>query len=147
MDLGSCAAVLAHTALTKHTAALLVSRRSRFWQGQAVSPAELDGETLFVPGFDPDALRPLWQAFLDADAHPKLEIGEKFYQVLYQTQEQNCLALNRFESSSTRETDNAKDVVLEGMPPICSAFLCPAQARHPCADLLCGFLKDALKAV
>ena len=147
MDLGSCAAVLARTALTKHTAALLVSRRSRFWQRQAVSPAELDGETLLVPGFDPDALRPLWQAFLDADAHPKLEIGEKFYQVLYQTQEQNCLALNRFESSSTRETDNVKDVVLEGMPPICSAFLCPAQARHPCADLLCGFLKDALKAV
>ena len=67
--------------------------------------------------------------------------------MLYQTQEQNCLALNRFESSSTRETDNAKDVVLEGMPPICSAFLCPAQAHHPCADLLCGFLKDALKAV
>ena len=147
MDLGSCAAVLARTALTKHTAALLVSRRSRFWPRQAVSPAELDGETLLVPGFDPDALRPLWQAFLDADAHPKLEIGEKFYQVLYQTQEQNCLALNRFESSSTRETDNVKDVVLEGMPPICSAFLCPAQARHPCADLLCSFLKDALKAV
>lgn len=147
MDLGSCAAVLARTALTKHTAALLVSRRSRFWQRQAISPAELDGETLFVPGFDPDALRPLWQAFLDADTHPKLEIGEKFYQVLYQTQEQNCLALNRFESRSTRETDNVKDVVLEGMPPICSAFLCPAQARHPCADLLCSFLKDALKAV
>ena len=139
--------MLARTALTKHTAALLDSRRSRFWQRQAISPAELDGETLLVPGFDPDALRPLWQAFLDADAHPKLEIGEKFYQVLYQTQEQNCLALNRFESSSTRETDNAKDVVLEGMPPICSAFLCPAQARHPCADLLCSFLKDALKAV
>ena len=76
MDLGSCAAVLARTALTKHTAALLVSRRSRVWQRQAISPAELDGETLFVPGFDPDALRPQWQAFLDADTHHKLEIGE-----------------------------------------------------------------------
>lgn len=147
MDLGGCAPDLARTTLTRHTTALLVSRGGRFWACQSVSPAELDGETLFVPGFDPDALAPLWAALDKTGAHPRLEIGEKFYQVLYQVQEQNCLALNRFESSSFYETDTVKDVVLEGMPPLCSAFLCPGQERHPCTDLLCSFLKDALKNI
>ena len=147
MDLGSCAPDLARTVLTRHTTALLVSRSSRFWERQSVAPAELDGETLLVPGFDPDALAPLWAALDKADARPRLKIGEKFYQVLYQTQEQNCLALNRFESSSHYETDTVQDVVLDGMPPLCSAFLCPGQERHPCTELLCSFLKDALKNV
>ena len=43
----------------------------------------LDGQTLLVPGFAPDALAPLWQALRESSAHPQLELVEEFYQVLY----------------------------------------------------------------
>lgn len=62
MDLGGCAAGLARTALSQHTAAVMVCRSSPFWERTHITPAELDGQTLLVPGFAPDALAPLWQA-------------------------------------------------------------------------------------
>ena len=145
MDLGGCAPGLARTALTKHTAALLVPRCSPFWGRASISPAELDGQLLMVPGFAPDALHPLWQALLDAGVHPELEIGEKFYQVLYRTQERNGLALDRLEITSDHSIDNVQDVALDGMPPICAAFLQPEHAEHPCVRLLCSFLQEHLR--
>lgn len=48
MDLGGCAAGLARTALTRHTAALLVPRCSPFWGRSSIAPAELDGQLLSV---------------------------------------------------------------------------------------------------
>ena len=98
-----------------------------------------------VPGFAPDALHPLWQALLDAGVHPELEIGEKFYQVLYRTQERNGLALDRLEITSDHSIDNVQDVALDGMPPICAAFLQPEHAEHPCVRLLCSFLQEHLR--
>ena len=59
MDLGGCAAGLARTALSQHTAAVMVCRSSPFWERTHITPAELDGQTLLVPGFAPDALAPL----------------------------------------------------------------------------------------
>lgn len=147
MDLGSCSSDLARTTLTKHTTSILVSRNSPFWACTSISPAELDGQTLLVPGFAPEPLASLWQALQDAHAKPTIEISEKFYQVLYRVQEQNCAALNWIDASSCSLAKNTRDILLEGVSPLCSAFLCPAQARHPCADLLCSFLKDALKNV
>lgn len=145
MDLGGCAPGLARTALTRHTAALLVPRSSPFWARSSITPAELDGQTLLVPGFAPDALGPLWQALRDAHATPNIELGEKFYQVLYRTQEQNCLALDRFESFSGSSMENVRDVILEGMPPLCTGFLRPAKSHNACAELLCSFLRDGLR--
>ena len=145
MDLGGCAPGLARTALTRHTAALLVPRCSPFWGRKHIAPAELDGQLLLVPGFAPDALRPLWQALAQADAHPALEIGEQFYQVLYRTQERNGLALDRLEITSGHSMEGVQDVALDGIPPICTGFLCPEQAKHPCADLLCSFLQEHLR--
>ena len=144
MDLGGCAPGLARTALTKHTAALLVPRSSPFWTHSSISPAELDGQTLLVPGLAPDALGPLWQALLDACAKPNIEIGEKFYQVLYRTQEQDCLALDRFESSGG-SMESVRDIALEGMPPLCAGFLRPAKERNACVELLCSFLRENLR--
>ena len=144
MDLGGCAPGLARTALTKHTAALLVPRCSPFWGRESISPAELDGQLLMVPGFAPDALHPLWQALLDAGVHPELEIGEKFYQVLYRTQERNGLALDRLEITPGNTMENVQDVALEGMPPICAAFLRPEGARNACSELLCSYLQEHL---
>jgi len=144
MDLGGCPPGLARTALTRHTAALLISRSSPFWERDAVAPAELDGQHFLVPGLEPTTLCPLWDALHTAHAQPILEIGERFYQVLYRVQEDGCIALNRFEGSFVSETDNIKDVVLEGMPPICSAFLCPEQTKNPCVYLLCSFLQEHL---
>lgn len=56
MDLGGCAAGLARTALTRHTAALLVPRCSPFWGRSSIAPAELDGRLLLVPGLAPEPL-------------------------------------------------------------------------------------------
>ena len=145
MDLGGCAPGLARTALTRHTTAVLVSRSSPFWDRNSIAPAELDGQLLLVPGFAPDALAPLWQALLDADAHPALEIGEKFYQVLYRTQEQNCVALDRFENTTASAMDDIRDVPLEGVPPICAGFLRPEKAHNACTELLCTFLREHLR--
>ena len=144
MDLGGCAPGLARTALTRHTTALLVPRCSPFWGRESISPAELDGQLLMVPGFAPDALHPLWQALLDAGVHPELEIGEKFYQVLYRTQERNGLALDRLEITPDNTMENVQDVALEGMPPICAAFLRPEGARNACSELLCSYLQEHL---
>lgn len=144
MDLGHCPPGLARTALTRHTAALLISRSSPFWEQDSVAPAELDSQHLLVPGLDADTLSPLWDALYAAQAHPILEIGERFYQVLYRAQEENCIALDRFEGRFVQETDNIKDVVLEGMPPLCAAFLCPEQNKNSCVQLLCSFLQEHL---
>lgn len=144
MDLGGCPPGLTRTALTMHTAAVLVPRSSPFWERTRITPAELDGHTLLVPGLAPDALSPLWQALLDAHAKPNIEIGEKFYQVLYRTQEQDCLALDRFESSGS-SIDNVRDIPLEGMPPICTGFLRPAKNHNACTELLCSFLRENLR--
>ena len=145
MDLGGCAPGLTRDALTRHTTALLVPRSSPFWARESIAPAELDGQMLLVPGFAPDALSPLWQALLDADVHPTLEIGEKFYQVLYRTQEQNCVALDRFESSSGHDMGSVRDVPLEGVPPICTGFLRPEKAHNACTELLFRFLQENLR--
>lgn len=144
MDLGRCPPSLARTALTRHTAALLISRSSPFWERDSVAPAKLDGQHLLVPGLNADTLGPLWDALHAAHAHPALEIGERFYQVLYRAQEENCIALDRFEGRFVQETDNIKDVVLEGMPPLCAAFLCPEQNKNSCVQLLCSFLQEHL---
>lgn len=120
MDLGSCAAGLARTALSQHPTAVMVSRSSPFWERTHISPAELNGQTLLVPGFAPDALAPLWQVLQESGAHPQLELVEQFYQVLYRTQEQNCVSLNRFEEASHNQMSNVRDVVLDGLPPICA---------------------------
>ena len=144
MDLGGCAPGFARTTLTRHTTALLVPRSSPFWGRESISPAELDGQLLMVPGFAPDALHPLWQALLDAGVHPELEIGEKYYQVLYRTQERNGLALDRLEITPGHDMGNVRDVVLEGMPPICTGFLRPEGARNACVELLCSFLQEHL---
>lgn len=85
MDLGGCAAGLARTALTRHTAALLVPRCSPFWGRSSIAPAELDGQLLLVPGLAPEPLAPLWNTLRQAGARPKVEIGEQYYQVLYRT--------------------------------------------------------------
>lgn len=147
MDLGECAPGLARTTLTQHPPALLIPRSSRFWDRQRLSPADLGGETLLVPGLDRYALAPLWRALREAQADPQLRIGEKFYQVVYQVQEEHCLGLNRYESYPQYETDTAKDIPLEGLPPLSAAFLRPLRGRHPCAELLCGFLKEPLREV
>lgn len=76
--------------------------------------------------------------------HPELEIGEKFYQVLYRTQERNGLALDRLEITPGNTMENVQDVALEGMPPICAAFLRPEGARNACSELLCSYLQEHL---
>ena len=145
MDLGGCAAGLARTALSQHSTAVMVSRGSPFWERTHITPAELDGQTLLVPGFAPDALAPLWQALLESGAHPPLELGEQFYQVLYRTQEQNCISLNRLEGAPGGLMHNAKNIVLDGLPPICAGFLRPQKQHNACAELLCRFLQERLK--
>ena len=145
MDLGGCAAGLVRTALSQHTAAVMVSRSSPLWERTHLSPAELDGQTLLVPGFAPDALAPLWQALQASGAHPQLELGKQFYQVLYRTQEQNCVSLNRFEEAPNALMHNAKNIVLDGVPPICAGFLRPKKQHNACAELLCRFLQERLK--
>ena len=145
MDLGGCATGLARTALSQHTTAVMVSRSSPFWERIHISPAELDGQTLLVPGFAPDALAPLWQALQESGAHPQLELGKQFYQVLYRTQEQNCVSLNRFEETSHSQMTNVRNVILDGLPPICAGFLRPKKQHNACAELLCRFLQERLK--
>lgn len=145
MDLGGCAAGLARTALTRHTAALLVPRCSPFWGRSSIAPAELDGQLLLVPGLVPEPLAPLWNTLRQAGARPKVEIGEQYYQVLYRTQERNGLALDRLEITSDHSMDNVQDVALDGMPPICAAFLQPEHAEHLCVRLLCSFLQEHLR--
>ena len=107
--------------------------------------AELDGQLLLVPGLAPEPLAPLWNTLRQAGARPKVEIGEQYYQVLYRTQERNGLALDRLEITSDHSMDNVQDVALDGMPPICAAFLQPEHAEHPCVRLLCGFLQEHLR--
>ena len=81
----------------------------------------------------------------DDAIHPQLELVEQFYQVLYRTQEQNCVSLNRFEKSSSNQMSNVRDVILDGLPPICAGFLRPQKQHNACAELLCRFLQERLK--
>lgn len=105
----------------------------------------LDGRLLLVPGLAPEPLAPLWNTLRQAGARPKVEIGEQYYQVLYRTQERNGLALDRLEITSDHSMGNVQDVALDGMPPICAAFLQPEHAEHPCVRLLCSFLQEHLR--
>lgn len=123
----------------------LVPRCSPFWGRSSIAPAELDGQLLLVPGLAPEPLAPLWNTLRQAGARPKVEIGEQYYQVLYRTQERNGLALDRLEITSDHSMDNVQDVALDGMPPICAAFLQPEHAEHPCVRLLCSFLQEHLR--
>ncbi len=145
MDLGSTAPGLRRTALTTHTTSILVSRGSPFWERTSVHSCELDGRHLLVPGLRPEPLLPLWNALDECSSHPQIEIGEKFYQVRYLVQEQEYFALDRLESSAVRETDPIRNVVLEGMPPICAAFLQPGRTKNACTDLLREHLQQQLK--
>lgn len=145
MDLGGTTPGLRRTALTNHTASILVSRGSPFWVRKSVHPRELNGQHLLVPGLRSEPLSPLWDALRESDSHPQIEIGEKFYQVRYLVQEQGYFALDRLESYAIRETDPIRDVILEGVPPICAAFLQPEQDKNACSDLLREYLQQQLK--
>lgn len=110
------------------------------------SPAlRLGISVALVPGLAPEPLAPLWNTLRQAGARPKVEIGEQYYQVLYRTQERNGLALDRLEITSDHSMGNVQDVALDGMPPICAAFLQPEHAEHPCVRLLCSFLQEHLR--
>lgn len=144
MDLGQTAPALDRTALTWTPAALMVSRSSPFWAQQSISPAELDGQRLLVPGLAPDALAPLWNALHAAGATPQIEVGERYYQVRYQVQEENCVSLNGLFDTIVSETDPVRDIALEGMPALSAAFLTRKGTQDPCIQLLCDTLRQAL---
>lgn len=144
MDLGSTVPGLRRTALTSHTTSVLLSRTSSLWNRTSICLQDLDGQPFLIPGLRPEPFLPLWNVLKENDIHPQITVGEKFYQVRYLVQEQGYFALDRFESSSVRETDPIRDVVLEGMPSICSAFLQPEQP-NACSDLLRNYLQQQLK--
>ena len=134
MDLGGCAAGLARTALSQHTAAVMVCRSSPFWERTHITPAELDGQTLLVPGFAPDALAPLWQALRESSAHPQLELVEQFYQVLYRTQDAELCISEPF-----REIFQQPDVQCPGCNIRRSAaYLCRIPPSPKTTQRLCG---------
>lgn len=55
------------------------------------------------------------------------------------------LVMDRLEITSDHSMGNVQDVALDGMPPICAAFLQPEHAEHPCVRLLCSFLQEHLR--
>lgn len=144
MDLGQAAPTLDRTALTWNPAALMVSRSSPFWAQQSISPSDLDGQRLLVPGLTPDALAPLWNALRSAGVMPRIEIGEQYYQVRYQVQEENCIALNGLFDTTASETNPVRDIPLKGMPALSAAFLTRKAAQEPCVQLLRSTLQQAL---
>ena len=145
MDLGGIVPGLRRTALTAHTASVLVSRGSPFWDRASISPQELDGLPFLIPGLRPEPFAPLWDAFRESGTHPKLEISEQFYQVRYLVQEQGYSSLDRLEGFAIHETDPIRDIALEGLPSICAAFLQPEQPKNNCTDLLREHLQQRLK--
>lgn len=145
LDLGTAADGLTRTGLTSHPAAVLVSRDCPFWEARSVPLSALAGQRLLVPGLRPDALAPLWAGFRAAGCAPDVSVGEQFYQANYQVQEMGYICINRDEPYPRRTTDLVRDIRLEGVPPICAAFLQPAGSTTPCAELLRDFLRQRLQ--
>ena len=144
MDLGGCAAGLARTALTRHTApcwcpAAARSGAQQHRPGRAGRPAAVGagpcagaaGPAVEYPaaGRCPPEGRDRRAILSSALPHPGAQrsgpgpVGDHL-----RPQHGQC---------SGRGTGR--------MPPICAAFLQPEHAEHPCVRLLCSFLQEHLR--
>lgn len=145
MDFGTTEPELLRTSLTQHSAAVLLPRSNPLWANKSIRPEELDGQRFLIPGQRPAPLAPLFAAFQDCGCHPRFEIAEKFYQSLYLVQEQDILSLDRLDNFPVRENDPIRAIPLEGVPPLCSAFLQRKADRNSCIGLLRAHLAQQLK--
>ena len=145
MDLGETEPPLRRTVLTRHTTAILTPRTSPLWERESIPLAALDGQHFLVPGLRHTPLAPLWEALQQSGSQPQIEVAEKFYQVLYLVQEQGYLSLDRLDEGPIRKTDPIRDIPLEGVPPLCAAFLQASSTPSLCRDLLRDYLQQQFR--
>ena len=145
MDMGGTTASLQRTTLTEDPTCLLVARGHPFWEKKQVSPAELRGQHILLPGLQGGCFLPLWEACEKAGFTPDAEIGPSYYQVNFQVQERGCICINRFELFPRNPLDRVRNVMLEGVPPLCAAFIQPEGQPSSTIRLLRDELKQKLQ--
>ena len=146
IDLGCAAPVLARTTLRADPACLLVPRGHPFWEKESIPLADLRGQRVLLPSLRQDLFSPLWSACARAGFAPNAEIGPSFYQAYYLVQEQLCTCLTRYEPGARRELDRVRDVLLEGLPPLCVSLVQRRDTSSAYIDLLRSYLMEVLGA-
>ena len=144
IDLGCAKADLKRSTLRADTACLLVPRGHAFWERESIPLAELRGQRVLLPSLRQDLFSPLWEACARAGFALDAEVGPSFYQAYYLVQEQMCTCLTRYEPGSRRELDRVRDVLLEGLPPLCVSLIQRRDYASAYLDLLRAYLSDVL---
>lgn len=126
--------------ITKHPSSVLISPTSKFWNRSSLSLDELNGEPFFVPGFGIEFV-PIFSYIRTHKLIENYRCVPNFYQVCAGVREQNCIAINRFIPSENPDPDATQNILLEGLPPICSALIVSESCSRQEIIHLAAFLK------
>ncbi|MBQ1362804.1 MAG: LysR family transcriptional regulator [Oscillospiraceae bacterium] len=146
MDLGSCRPGTERYVLTSHKPAVLMRESNPLSRRDKLSPQDLSSGELFVPGYG-EEMRPLLDAIGIAGAEPVVK--PSFYQVLYHILDHGGMALNRFDPGESIPHSRTRNILLQGLPPLCSSFVTvQGQMNSPILllrDWLQGRLREDFK--
>lgn len=122
IDMRSHAPELVRTELSSHKTTLFVANTHRFWNKTKVSIDELDGENICLPG---DSVE--FSTFFDKVRAKGLNAHfyyyPNYYQVYYNVRENGFIAFNRYNPAENNTPEYTRDIIFEGMPPFCGAFI------------------------
>ena len=107
-----------------------------------LSPQDLSSGELFVPGFG-EEMRPLLDAIGTVGAEPI--VMPSFYQVLYHILDHGGMALNRFEPGESIPHSRTRNILLQGLPPLCSSFVTVQGQMNSPIMLLRDWLQGKLR--
>ena len=142
MDLGRAPSHTLRRPLTVHAFALMVGHNSPYWNRASLCPRELEGAQMLTPGLDEWITRPMQDLFAADGVSITLQLAVSFYQAIYAMQEYGAVGFTRLEQSHITDTDNVREVKLEGMPSLYASFLTREAPPDPCLDLLYHILLD-----
>lgn len=122
MDMRSAKPELHRTELSAHPCSIMVSCGHRFWSRDSVSVAELGGERICLPGNSIE-FSPFFNEFDRCGLSADFKYYDSFYQVYYNVRENGHISINRYSPIENASPDYTNDIILEGMPPLCSSFI------------------------
>lgn len=128
------------TSLRRDPLTLLLSVTHPLIHKKSLTLQDLDGQTLMVMGQPETFFLPLYRAVLRQNIHVNWQIVPDFYEVSYRILQDNCLAIDRQDSSGYMSTDVDRNLPLEDNAFILSCnLLTPEKETAPIQ-----FLRQAL---
>ncbi len=142
MDLGTQYPGTERRILTSHKTAVLMREGNPLGRHEILTPQDLGGCELFVPGLG-EEMRPLLEAAGSTTA--ELTVLPSFYQVLYHILDHDGMALNRFDPKENVPRSRVHNIPLQGLPPLCSSFVTRRGVMEAPLMLLCDWLQGRLQ--